>query len=187
MMLVIGDATRLQAALPALAGLFDDPIVTIERVQICKSDGRRLSEPDAVPEADDSGLPILQKLMVHVEEQAKYDGHPLHVVLVRRLREARAAGVTVLRGVRGFYGDREPFADRFLSLRRNVPVHVVIVDEPAEVRRWWPIVDELTRTDGLVTSELVPAAHVVLGERPARHLRLARTPTGDDRPPSKFG
>jgi Uncharacterized ACR, COG1993 len=34
-----------------------------------------------------------------VEEQAKLGGHPLHVELVRRLREAGAAGATVLRGV----------------------------------------------------------------------------------------
>ena len=30
----------------------------------------------------------------------------------------------MLRGVRGFYGERMPFAERLLKLRRNVPVHV---------------------------------------------------------------
>jgi PII-like signaling protein len=123
--------------------------------------------------------------MVHAEEQAKVDGHPLHVAIVRRLREVGAAGVTVLRGVRGFYGDREPFADRFLSLRRNVPVHIVIVDTPSNVRSWWPIVDDVTRDAGLVTSELVPAAHAAAYERRHWHVRLARTPTthsGHERP-----
>jgi PII-like signaling protein len=85
----------------------------------------------------------------------------LGYLVTRQLLAAGAAGATVLRGARGFYGDREPFADRFLALRRNAPVHVVLVDQPANVRRWWPVVDRLTCEAGLVTSELVPAAHAV--------------------------
>lgn len=176
MLIAVGDGSSLGAAMPALADLFDDPVATVETVQVCKSNGQLLSEPHAVPEVDASGLPIWQKLMIHSEEQAKTDGHPLHRALVRRLREAGAAGATVLRGVRGFYRDREPFADRLFQLRRNVPVHTVVVDTPSAVRRWWPIVDELTREAGLVTSELVPALHAFASER-ERQLRLAATPT----------
>jgi len=177
MLLAVGDGATLSGAFPALTGLLDDPVVTIERVQVCKSEGLRLSEPHVIADRDPSGLPILQKLMIHVEEQAKYEGHPLHVLLVRRLREAGAAGITVLRGVRGFYGNREPFADRFLALRRSVPVHIVAVDTPTNIQSWWPIVDHATRVHGLVTSELVPAAHAAMDERPPRRLKLARTPT----------
>lgn len=164
MLLALGDRDSLASALPGLAGLLEDPVVTIERVHVCKVEGALLSPPPLVAERDPSGLPVWQKLMVHAEEQARFDGHPLHVALIRRLREAGAAGATVLRGVRGFYGEREPFADGILSLRRNVPVHVVIVDSPAAVQRWWPVVDEVTAAAGLVTSELVPSArHPGLG------------------------
>jgi PII-like signaling protein len=176
MLLSIGTPAALGAALPGLARLVDEPVATIERVQICKTAGRLLEEPRAVGERDRSGLPILQKLMIHVEEQAKHDGRPVAGQLVRRLREAGAAGATVLRGVRGFYGDREPFADRVLSIRRNVPVVVVAIDTPAGVRRWWPAVDELTREAGLVTAELVPASHG-LGSQGTGSLSLASTPT----------
>ena len=116
--------------------------------------------------------------MIHVEEQAKHGRHPVHVELVRRLRESGAAGATVLRGVRGFYADREPFADRFLTVRRNVPVHVVAIDTPTNVRRWWPVVDELTAGAGLVTSELVPASHGLAAPHTGS-LSLASTPTAD--------
>jgi PII-like signaling protein len=92
---------------------------------------------------------------VYVEEQAKLDGHPLHVELVRRLRAAGAAGATVLRAVRGFYGEHEPFADRIVSVRRNVPLQIVVVDAPEAVGRWWPVIDQATRRDGLVTAQLV--------------------------------
>ena len=176
MLLAIGDGDALRRALDELSELIAEPVATLERVQICKAQGVTLSDPGGVPVDDESGLPIWQKIMVHCEEQAKVEGRPLYVELVRRLRESGAAGVTVLRGVRGFYGGLEPFADRMLALRRNVPVHVVAVDRPDAVRRWWPVVDRLTATAGLVTSELVPASHAITTGRPHR-LKLARTPT----------
>ncbi len=179
MLLAMGNGKKMSAALPGVAGLLDDAVATVERVQICKADGRTLSEPDLAPEKDRSGLAIWQKLMIHAEEQAKVGGQPLYRVLVRRLHEAGAAGATVLRGVRGFYADHEPFADRMLSLRRNVPVHVVVVDAPSNMRRWWPIIDEATRDTGLVTNELVPAMHAFATERSAE-LKLAATPTATD-------
>ena len=158
-LLAFGDAASSGAALPDLAALLDHPVATIERVQILKAAGTRLAKHHDVPELDRSGLPNWQKLSMHVEEQAKVDGRPLYVELIRHLREAGAAGATVLPGVRAFHGEREPFADRLMSLRRNGAVTIVVVDTPAEVRRWWPVVDQLTATDGLVTSELVPTSH----------------------------
>ncbi len=174
MLLTIGDRDTIASVLSDLAGLLGDPVATVERVQICKTGGTTVSEPRAVPERDPSGLPIWQKLMIHAEEQAKVGPHPLYRELIRRLKEAGASGATALRGVRGFYADHEPFADRLLSLRRNVPVHVIVVDRPANMRRWWPIVDEATAEAGLVTSELVPASHAFAAGRDAA-LELAAT------------
>jgi PII-like signaling protein len=174
MLLAIGRGASLQHALPELAVLLDDPVATIERVQVCKTEGVLVAQPASPPDRDPSGLPIRQKLMVHCEEQARYHGHPLHFELVRRLREAGADGATVLRGVRGFYGERAPFADRMLSLRRNPPVHVVVVDTPGGMQRWWPVVDELTADAGIVTSEIVPACHAV-GRGSGVALSLAET------------
>jgi PII-like signaling protein len=159
MLLSVGGAEAVRTALPGMAELLTDAVATIERVQVCKLDGRLLSRPRPFPPRNESGMPVWQKVMVHTEEQAHIDGHALHRVLAHRLLAAGAAGVTVLRGVRGFYAGHAPFADRVLSVRRNVPVHVVVVDAPDEVQRWWPIVDGATREAGLVTSELVPALH----------------------------
>jgi PII-like signaling protein len=176
MLLAIGDRRSLGEALPALVQVIDEPVVTVERVAVWRSEGRSFDEPEPAPERDPSGLPIWQKVMVHTEEQAHVGSRPLYVELARRLRAAGAPGTTVLRGVRGFYGEREPFADRVLSIRRNVPVHIVTIDSPAGVRRWWPVVEELTGDTGLVTSELVPASHA-LRDGAADGIAVARTPT----------
>lgn len=160
MLLAVGKTAAITAALPELKRLFSEPVLTLERVSLLKRDGERLAEPFHVSEHDHfSGLPVWQKLTVHAAQQAKVRGRPLYVELVRRLRAAGAAGATVYRGSIGFYGDREPARDRLLSLRRDVPVHAVIIDTPARVRQWWPAVDDVTRESGLVTSEPLPAMH----------------------------
>jgi PII-like signaling protein len=148
--------------------------MTLERVVTVRASGQAINPLPPVPDRDPSGLPIWQKLSIHVEEPAHVHGQPVYLELVHRLHAAGAAGITVLRAVRGFYGDHEPFADRALGLRRRVPVLVLAIDTPPNVRRWWPVVEELTARDGVVTSELVPATHAPLdGRQPS--LALART------------
>jgi PII-like signaling protein len=166
MVLAVGEARSIESALPTLARLLDEPIATIERVRLCKAEGVHLSDPHTAPERDRTGLPLWQKIVVHAEEQDHANGRPLYAELVRRLQVNGAAGVSVLRGVRGFHGERETVADGWLTIRRNVPVHAVIVDTPGMIQRLWPMIDGVTHEHGVVTSELVPASHAVRdGER----------------------
>jgi PII-like signaling protein len=182
MLIAIGSEDVLGAAAGPLAELIDEPVMTLERVQTLRTAGDAFGAPPPVPDRDDSGLPIWQKVSVHVEEPAHVHGQPVYLELVHRLHAAGAAGITVLRAVRGFYGDHEPFADRALALRRRVPVLVVAIDRPANVSRWWSIVEELTARDGLVTSELVPAIHAPMNGRPPSVPPLAKTATSEDQP-----
>jgi PII-like signaling protein len=153
----VGAGDAIAAAVAELDALLERPLLTLERVRVCKRDGRRLAEPDHVPDADETGLPLWQKLMVYSGEQARVDGRPQYAELVRRLRSAGAGGATSLRGVWGFYGGHRPHGDKLLSLQRHVPVLTVIVDRPDRIRRWFEIVDAVTASSGLVTSEMVPA------------------------------
>ena len=126
-----------------------------------------------MPDRDPSGLALWGKLMVVCSEQDRYDGRPLYVQLVRRLRESGASGVTAVRGVWGYHGDHAPHGDRALSLRRRVPVVCELVDAPAAIGQSFEIVDLLTREAGLVTSEMVPALRP-LGGGANRELGVAR-------------
>jgi PII-like signaling protein len=157
MVIAIGDAGPIGAALAELRTLLDEPLVTVERVRICKRDGVRLGKPEPVAASDPSGLGVWQKLMVYCGEQSRHDGRPLYAELVRALRAAGAAGATCLRGVWGYHGDHAPHGDSVWRLRRRVPVVTVVVDTPDRIRAWFDIVDELTADTGLVTSEQVPA------------------------------
>ncbi len=159
--------------LPELSGLLRQPLMTLERIRVCKRDGHRLAAPDALPGTDEHGLAVWQKLMIYTSEHAQWDGHPLHRALVRRLMESDAAGATSVRGVWGFHGQHQPHGDKLLQMRRHVPVVTIVVDTPERIARWFEIVDGLTRESGLVTSEMVPA--VSAPAEPGRRVaRLAR-------------
>ena len=174
MVIAVGDTPRITDVLPELAGVLRRPLVTLERLRVCKRDGIKLTEPRHLPDRDPSGLAMWQKLMVYTGEQAHYDGQPLYQRLVRELREAGAAGATSLRGIWGYHGDHPPHGDSFWQLRRRVPVLTVIVDTPARVRQWFAIVDHLTSETGLVTSEMVPAFRATAGGFTTGGLRLAQ-------------
>jgi PII-like signaling protein len=175
MIIAVGAGEAIARVLPELGRLLARPLLTLERVRVCKRDGQLLSSPATLPPADEHGLATWQKLMVYASEQARHGHTPLHVALVRRLRESGASGATCLRGVWGFHGDHPPHGDRLLQLRRHVPVVTIIVDTPERISESFEIVDELTREAGLVTSELVPAmASLSEGEPQRGGLRLAR-------------
>ncbi len=175
MIIAIGSGEEVAHVLAELGRMLRKPLVTLERVELCKRDGALVSRPPAVPGVDEHGLALWQKLMVYSSEQAMAGGRAQHVELMRRLRASGAAGATSLRGVWGFHGDHAPHGDRFVQLRRHVPVVTVIVDAPDRIARSFEIVDEVTRERGLVTSELVPAlAAPEAGDRLAGGLRLAR-------------
>ena len=99
MVIAVGDGHRIDERLPELGESLPRPLVTLERVRVCKRDGQLLAEPRRLPETDRSGLGVWQKLMVYAGEQARSDGQPLHHQLIRRLRHAGAAGATSLRGI----------------------------------------------------------------------------------------
>jgi PII-like signaling protein len=174
MVIAVGATRTIVDVLPELAAMLRRPLVTLERLRVCKRDGIKLTEPRHLADRDPSGLAMWQKLMVYTGEQAHYDGQPLYKRLVREVREAGAAGATSLRGIWGYHGDQEPHGDSFWQLRRRVPVVTVIVDTPERIRRWFAIVDRLTAETGLVTSEMVPAFRVTAPEYESGGLRLAK-------------
>lgn len=158
MIIAVGSGERIGRVLPELGALLKRPLVTVERVRVCKRDGELLERPHALPGTDGHGLALWQKLMVYSSESARADGMPIHRALIQRLRQHKSSqGATVLRGIWGFHGDHAPHGDKFFSLSRNVPVVTIIVDTPHNIAASFDIVDEVTREQGLVTSEMVPA------------------------------
>jgi PII-like signaling protein len=151
MVIAVGAEQRIGRVLPELGALLARPLVTVERVVVCKRDGRLLAAP---PEGSASEW---QKLMVYTSEAARHEDQPIHRAIVRRLRSAGLSGATTQLGIWGFHGDHAPHGDRLLQLSRHVPAVTSVIDTQARIATAFAVIDELTAASGLVTSENVPA------------------------------
>lgn len=175
MIIAIGSTTQVCTAATELAEVMANPLLTIERVRLCKRDGELFARPQELPTTDDQGRTLWQKLMVYTAEATRHDGLPIHRALVQQLlRSGTARGATVLRGIWGFHGDHKPHGDKLFQIARKVPVTTIIIDTPESIARSFDIVDELTTGHGLVTSEMVPAALSLNEERRVGDTTLAQ-------------
>jgi PII-like signaling protein len=158
MIIAIGTGDQATAAISELDAMLHQPLLTLERVQLCKRDGQLVARPTALPATDENGQELWQKLMVYTSEATLHEGMPIHRAIVQRLFDSDAArGATVLRGVWGFHGDHKPHGDKLIQLTRQVPVTTIVVDSPERIAASFDIIDTVTGRHGLITSELVPA------------------------------
>jgi PII-like signaling protein len=175
MIIAIGTGNQVTVAIPELEAMLRQPLLTLERVQLCKRDGELVTRPAALPAADDHGRALWQKLMVYTSEATLHDGVPIHRAIVRQLRDTDAAsGATVLRGIWGYHGDHKPHGDKMIQLTRQVPVTTIVVDSPDRIAASFDIIEGLTARHGLVTSELVPALVSIDGGERRGGTTLAR-------------
>ncbi len=173
MVIAVGSGDRIGRVLPELGGLLRDPLLTLERIRVCKRDGQLLASPQPLPGADEHGLALWQKLMVFTSEAARHDGQPLHRAIVRGLRSAGISGATTQRGIWGFHGDHPPHGDRMLQLGRHVPAVTIVIDSPERIATAFAVIDGLTRERGLVTSETIPAMRAAASGKRRGGPRLA--------------
>ncbi|HEY5148521.1 MAG TPA: DUF190 domain-containing protein, partial [Mycobacterium sp.] len=141
MLIAVGTADQVKRVLPELEAVLHQPLATVERVQVCKRDGRLLARPPTLPAVDAHGRALRQKLMIYTSEATHHDGAPIHRALVRKLWESQiVSGATVLRGIWGFYGDHKPHGDKLIQYGRQVPVTTIVVDSPEVIAACFHIV-----------------------------------------------
>lgn len=107
-----------------------------------------------------------QRLTIFIGESDRHDHAPVATEIVRRAHAAGMAGATVFRGVEGFGASNHIHTTRILSLSDDLPMVVVIVDEPAAIASFLPQLDELV-TEGLVVIEDVDVVKYVGRGRPS--------------------
>nr|WP_296073268.1 DUF190 domain-containing protein [uncultured Actinoplanes sp.] len=100
------------------------------------------------------------RLSVFIGESDTWHHKPLYTEIVHRAHRCGLAGATVLRGIEGFGASQRVHTTRLLSLSEDLPVVVVIVDEPAKVRDFLPELDELV-AEGLVVVDPVEVVRYV--------------------------
>ncbi len=97
-------------------------------------------------------------MRIYTDERANAEGGPLHTIVVKRAREAKIAGATVLRGVVGFGESGHVQRASILDLSGNLPLVIELVDEEAKLRAFLPMLEGMTDI-GLVTIEALEVLH----------------------------
>ncbi|MEO8329992.1 MAG: DUF190 domain-containing protein, partial [Candidatus Nanopelagicales bacterium] len=100
------------------------------------------------------------RLTITVGEDDTWRHRPVHSEIVVRAREAGLAGATVVRGLEGFGRRSVIHTSRLVSLSSDLPVVITIVDEPAKIRMFVPLADEVVK-GGLITVEDVEVVKYV--------------------------
>ena len=90
-----------------------------------------------------------QRLTILIGEGDRWNHRSLYGEIVRRAHRAGLAGASVFRGVEGFGASNAIHTTRLLSLSEDLPLAIVIVDEPGRIAAFLPQLDELI-TEGLV-------------------------------------
>jgi PII-like signaling protein len=173
MVIAVGTGEQIEGVLPELGSLLRRPLITVEQVRVCKRDGVTLADPQNLPGVDEHGMALWQKLMVYTSTSTQHRGQPVHRAITRQLRVAGMGGATTVRGMWGFHGDHAPHGDRLFQGGRQVPTVTIVIDTPERIAKAYAIIDELTDTRGLVTSETIPAMRSSTGEHHRGGLRLA--------------
>lgn len=94
------------------------------------------------------------QLTIFIEECDTWHHRPLSAEIVHRAHQAGLSGATVFRGIEGFGASSVMHGFRLLSLRQDLPLAIVIVDDEEQVRRFIPTLRELV-DEGLVIVERV--------------------------------
>jgi PII-like signaling protein len=100
------------------------------------------------------------RLSIFVGEDDVWHHKPLYHEIVLRAKRAGLAGATVLRGIEGFGASSRIHTTRLLSLSEDLPLLVLIVDEPAKVEAFLPELEELV-TEGMVLMDEVEVVRYV--------------------------
>lgn len=103
------------------------------------------------------------RLTVLVGESDRWHHKPLYTEIVHRARAAGLAGASVFHGIEGFGASSLIHTARILSLSEDLPVAVVIVDDPDRIRAFLPELDGLVSGGLAIVDEVEVIRYVGRG------------------------
>jgi PII-like signaling protein len=95
-------------------------------------------------------------LRIHFTEADKWQGESLYKAIVEKCHELGLAGATVYRGLEGFGASARIYHARSLSISRNAPIMVTVIDTEHQIQKLIPYLDKMIE-GGLIAISSVEA------------------------------
>jgi hypothetical protein len=93
-------------------------------------------------------------LRIHFTEADKWHGKPLHEAIVATCMDLGIAGAIVFRGIEGFGASARIYHARSLSISKNAPIMVSVIDTDEKIQTLLPHLDRMIE-GGLIASSNV--------------------------------
>lgn len=93
-------------------------------------------------------------LRVYVNESDRWQGRPLHEMIIRVAKEKGLAGATAFRGIEGYGASGRVHSVKILHLSEDVPIVIEIFDSAERIAVFLPVLDTMV-VEGAVTVEKV--------------------------------
>lgn len=93
-------------------------------------------------------------LRIHFLESDKWQGEPLHEAIVKQCRDLGLAGAIVYRGIEGFGASARIHHARTLSISKNAPIMVSVIDTAEQIQRLIPYLDQMIGGGLVATSDV---------------------------------
>ncbi len=93
-------------------------------------------------------------LRIHFIEADRWHGDPLHEAIVKKCKELGIAGATVYRGIEGFGASARIYHKHTLSISKNSPVMITIIDREEQLGKLLPHLDEMIAGGLIAISEV---------------------------------
>src|SRR5215467_171144 len=126
----------LDGLLPKLLDIVGEGLVEIQDTTILKAATAKAREP-VLPHVALQGKAKLMRIFIG--EDDKWRDKNLYDAIVESLRANDIAGATVYRGICGYGAHRRFHKEKRLSLSRDLPIMLSVIDEEAKIRTYLPV------------------------------------------------
>lgn len=151
---MIESEQKINSLLPWLYEMVTDGLIEVQDTEIIKHASKRAAEPAPAHEPHIKLEGRAKMLRIYIDEDDKWEGEPLHVAIVKKLRMMDLAGATVYQGIMGYGAQHRMHKSGFLGIKHNLPLMITIVDTPEKIRRAIVALDEMVDEGLIVMSDV---------------------------------
>jgi PII-like signaling protein len=145
---------RVDALLPKLYDLVTSGLIDVQDTTVIKSSRSAESATGAATGPATVLRGRAKMVRIYIGEEDQWHGKPLYRAIVESLRSHDIAGATVYRGILGYGAHRRFHSQHWLTMSRDAPIMISVVDTEEKIRGYLPLLDEMVQEGLVVLSDV---------------------------------